>query len=94
MYASKLYSKKTRQEKAKILRKAAKEKLDRGLHTWKGDQDMIDMVRGDARDMRKVAQLILANKLDEARRHVQHMDTAAREEIPDDVWYWLTAEAA
>lgn len=94
VYAAELYSKKVRQEKAKILREAAKEELDHGLHTWKGDQDMIDMVRADARDMRKVAQFIRVNQLDEARRHAQHMDTAAREKIPDDVWYWLTAEAA
>lgn len=91
MYASESYTKKVRQEKAKVLREAAKRVLDTGLRTWK-ETDMIEMVRGDARDMRKVAQLILANQLGEARNHAYCMDTAAREKIPDDVWHWLTAE--
>lgn len=86
------YNKENRLKKAKVLREAAKKVLDQGLRTWKGEPDMISMVRGDAADMRKVAQFIRTNKMKEAENHAQCMDTAARERIPDEVWYWLTRQ--
>lgn len=89
MYASDAYNKESRQKKAKELREAAKKVLDRGLRTWKGEEDMLSMVRGDVRDMRIVAKHILANKLTEARNHASQMDTAARDHIPDSVYDWL-----
>lgn len=72
---------------AKILRVYAKDHLADGLDCWKGESDMIDMVRGDAKDYRKIAQLLYANKIQEARDLSGSLDTAARERIPEIIWY-------
>lgn len=75
-----------RQKYAKIMREFAKEYLADGLATWRDEDDMISMVREDARDFREIAKLIRAGKIDEAGRKAQSLDTAPRECIPDIVW--------
>ena len=40
----------------------------------------------DARDLKKVAELIRKGKISEARRKAQSMDTDAREQIPAYAW--------
>jgi hypothetical protein len=71
---------------AKIMRVFAQEHLEDGLNDWKGESEMIEMVRSDSKDFRGVAQLLRANKIQEARDLAGSLDTAARERIPDDVW--------
>lgn len=71
---------------AKFLRKASTEILAEGLDTWKGEDDMINMVRGDCKDYRAIAKLTLEYKIEEAGNLMHSLDTAARECIPDSVW--------
>lgn len=71
---------------AKIMRTHAQQHLARGLNTWKGESDMIAMVRADAKDYRAIAQLLRANKIRKARDLAGSLDTAARDTIPDTIW--------
>tara|TARA_S200002703_G_scaffold127052_1_gene113652 strand:- start:2829 stop:3119 length:291 start_codon:yes stop_codon:yes gene_type:complete len=74
------------QHHAKKLREYAKSYLADGLRRWQGEAEMISMVRGDAKDFREVAKLLRAGKVKEAFSRADSMDTAPREQIPDDVW--------
>ena len=71
---------------AKVLREASTEMLKDGLECWKGEPDMIAMQRGDCKDYRAIAKLILEFKIEEAGNLMHSLDTAARECIPDTVW--------
>lgn len=73
-------------EHAKCMREFAKNHLAAGLKRWQGEPEMIAMVRGDAKDFREIAKLLRAGKIKEAFKHAGNMDTAPREQIPDDVW--------
>lgn len=73
-------------ELAKIMREFAQEHLADGLSYWKGEVEMINMVRGDAKDLRAIAKLLRENKIDEAWTKSCSLDTAVREYIPDVVW--------
>lgn len=71
---------------AREMRVFAKVHLADGLECWKGEEDMIEMVRGDAADYREIAKLLRAFKIEEALEKSRSLDTAAREEIPETVW--------
>ncbi len=72
---------------AKVLREASTEMLAEGLVTWKGEPDMIEMQRSDCKDYRDIAKLIRDYDLEAAGNLMHSLDTAARECIPDSVWY-------
>ena len=78
-----------RQKHAKTLRDFAKDYLAHGLREYRGEPDMVRMIRGDAADYRKIAALILAGKINEAGIRAQSMDTAPRENIPQEVWDFI-----
>tara|TARA_R110000824_G_scaffold118090_2_gene270241 strand:- start:1899 stop:2174 length:276 start_codon:yes stop_codon:yes gene_type:complete len=85
----------TRQEAhkhAKAMRKFAAEYRADGLKQWKGEADMIAMILGDAKDYRKIAQLLRLNKIGEASDLAHSMDTSPRETIPDSVWNVMIGE--
>tara|TARA_R110000822_G_scaffold21989_11_gene69563 strand:- start:4210 stop:4485 length:276 start_codon:yes stop_codon:yes gene_type:complete len=80
------------QKHAKVMREfAAKYRAD-GLKEWKDEADMIAMILGDAKDYRKIAQLLRLNKIGEASDLAQSMDTSPRETIPDSVWNVMIGE--
>lgn len=79
-------TRKEAQAHAKVLRVYAQEHLANGLEVWRGQPEMIEMARGDARDYRKIAQLLRANQIQKARDLAGGLDTAAREHIPESVW--------
>jgi hypothetical protein len=47
---------------------------------------MIAMQRGDCKDYRAIAKLLLEYKIEEAGNLMHSLDTASRECIPDSVW--------
>lgn len=71
---------------AQKMREFAKNHLAKGLKTWKGEPDMVSMIRSDAKDFRKVAKLLRESKVKEAFMVAQCMDTSPRERIPDEIW--------
>jgi len=74
------------QELAKVMRGFAAKYRAEGLRIWKGEEDMLEMILGDAKDYRKIAQLLRHNKISDAANLAGGLDTAAREEIPARVW--------
>lgn len=50
------------------------------------DQDMIRMFVEDRKDFRKVLSFYKKGQWKEAAEFTRHMDTAAREFIPDKIW--------
>lgn len=74
------------QEHAKNMREFAKKHLASGLKRWCGEPEMIAMVRGDAKDFREVAKLLRVGKIKQAFAVAGGMDTAPREQIPNDIW--------
>ncbi len=78
---------KERRSHATIMSAFAKVHLAEGLDTWKGEDDMIDMVRSDARDYRKIASLLRTESCAAAYELAHSLDTSARECVPDSVWY-------
>lgn len=81
-----------RQVHAKTMSAYAKEHLADGLETWKGEDDMIAMVRGDAKDYRTIARFLRTSSAERAFEKCRDLDTAARECIPESVWYALEAD--
>ncbi len=77
---------KERQAHAKEMSAFAHEYLVEGLDTWPGEEDMIKMVRGDAKDYRKIATLLRTKSCQAAYALAQSLDTAARDCIPQDIW--------
>ena len=71
---------------AKTMSAYAQEHLADGLDTWKGEADMIEMVRADCKDYRAIGKLLRENKVEKARDLAGSLDTAARECVPDSVW--------
>jgi hypothetical protein len=57
-------------------------------------EGMLEMYRGDARDLRKVADLVEALRFKAAHEKAWSMDTAARECIPDEAWQLIHANTA
>lgn len=80
------------QKHAKVMREFAAEYRADGLKEWKDEADMIAMILGDAKDYRKIAQLIRLNKVAEAADLAQSLDTSPRETIPDSVWNVMHGE--
>jgi len=78
---------------AKKVQKAADKYRDAGKKAFKGEKDMIKMYDDDHRDLTKIAKLILKGKLALAGEMAWYMDTAPREEIPQDV-YNIIVDAA
>jgi hypothetical protein len=50
------------------------------------ERDMVNMYTQDRKDFRVVLKLFKGYNFDEAMSKAHHMDTAARECIPDSVW--------
>jgi len=78
---------------AKEIREAAKEVREKTKTVWKGEPDMQAMVIADAKDMREVAKLLGAGNALAAANKAGGMDTAARDNIPDDAWIFMQREA-
>lgn len=59
---------------------------------WTHDKDpsMLKMFTADRRDFRKVLSLYRKGKYQEAGKVAAHMDTAARDYIPDKIWRDIT----
>lgn len=57
-------------------------------HRWDkpNEKDMMEMFAGDRKDLRKVLSLYRQGKWKEAYTYAAHMDTAAREHIPNGIW--------
>lgn len=68
------------------MREFAKDFLAEGLDSWKGESDMIAMIRGDAKDFRTVAKYLGQGDIHEAFEAARCMDTDARDQIPDKIW--------
>jgi hypothetical protein len=77
---------------AKEIRDAAKERRAE-VSTWKGEPEMQEMVIADAKDMRQVAKLLGAGNALAAANKAGGMDTAARDNIPEDAWNFMQLEA-
>jgi hypothetical protein len=50
------------------------------------DKDMLSMFASDRKDFRKVLSLYRKGEWEEAAEYAGHMDTAAREHIPQKIW--------
>ena len=72
---------------AAILSKAAKLKLKQAKASRIAG--MVAMYAGDARDMFDAARMIAEGNREAARDKVSKMDTAARDEIPKQVYEYL-----
>lgn len=85
--------------RASALRDATMNYIEGGVKTWlRGgkdgdvpvDLDMWDMTIKDAYDLGCVIALIEENKVSEAFEKASDLDTAVRDEIPKDVWNWMS----
>lgn len=75
--------------------RVAKRVLKRNLDNCKGDEDsadIADMFRKDYQDTLKISKLIRQNKLKQAWRVADYMDTGARDELSTTVYNWLERE--
>ena len=75
-----------------LMQKAAERKFAQAKK--ENDAGMMAMYAGDARDMFKIAELMQDGNMSAAGKKAWDMDTAARDEIPDKVYEFLTDEAA
>jgi hypothetical protein len=67
--------------------KAVADKVEaRGPKQFPGEKDMISMYKGDADDLRMVADFISRGKFRDAYRKLANMDTAARDNCPTSTW--------
>jgi len=73
---------------------AAKAKLPRARTPEEKEdlQDDYEMYRDDARDLKKVLEACRAGQPGRAWSISDRMDTAARDEIPNSLYNWFTAE--
>lgn len=69
-------------------RRAHKSNLAAAKHLG-DDAELCEMADGDFNDLMKVAEYIEQGKLGLARRKLVHMDTAARDDCPEEVYNWL-----
>jgi hypothetical protein len=68
---------------------AARKYRDDGIKYFKGDQEMIDMYRGDCRDRVEAARLAKNGQFVEAFETIRMMDTAARDSVTDEFYNML-----
>jgi len=61
-------------------------------YLWDGNENMMDMFRSDRKNHLKAAKLIRAGKITKAAEVIQHMDTAARDLVPDMVYDYCMKE--
>ena len=76
-------------EAAREIRKAAESYLSKSLDIFKGDDELIKVCRADAKDLRNVAKLLRAGRMDEACRMADGLDTLVRDVIPQNAWDML-----
>ena len=60
-----------------------------GAIDFPDDPNMIVTYRNDANELRKAATMIEDEEYDEALEHLEMLDTALRDEVPDNVWTFL-----
>jgi ribosomal protein L32E len=60
-----------------------------GAHLDTDEEDMLRMYREDLKDLKKIRTLIKNRKFKEAWKKARGLDTAVREEIPDNVYEFL-----
>lgn len=71
---------------SKRLQKVADANLKAMKKEYAGEKDMLDMFKADHARLQSIAKLILRGKLATAGERAWSMDTAAREEIPEDIY--------
>lgn len=71
-----------------IMQEAAESKFAKAKKEQK-DPGMMSMYAADARDMFKIAELMQDGNMSAAGKIAWGMDTAARDEIPDEVYEYL-----
>lgn len=80
--------------RAGIYMKEASEKyLKYWQVAWKGEKEYLENLRisyKDAADLFCIGQYLEEDNFEKARKLAWNLDTAVREEIPDDVWDYLT----
>jgi hypothetical protein len=74
-----------------IMQKAAERKFAQAKK--QDDPGMMAMYAGDAEDMFRIAKIMQDGDHPAAYEKARNMDTAARDEIPDDVYRFLEEEA-
>lgn len=74
-----------------LMQKAAERKFAEAKKEQK-DPGMMAMYAGDARDMFKIAELMQDGNMSAAGKKAWDMDTAARDEIPEEVYEFLLDE--
>ena len=75
-----------------IMQKAAESKFAEAKK--QDDPGMMSMYASDAEDMFKIAEIMQDGDHPAAYEKARNMDTAARDEIPDEVYKFLEEEAA
>ena len=78
--------KKKMQAAARQVDAAAKTMLADTKKTWPGDKEMLKMANADAADLRMIATWLRECKPTWALDTASHMDTAARDMIPEAAW--------
>jgi hypothetical protein len=61
-------------------------KVDARKYRAEKEKDMYDMLMADAKDLKEILSLCKKGKWKEAQNKAYHMDTAARDTIPDSMW--------
>ena len=74
---------------ARRLRNAADRLHKRDRKAWANDPDMLVYVDGNHHDLILVARALRLGKCELAARHMHHLDTSAKEDIPQTVWDYL-----
>ena len=75
---------------AKKVYDAAIKRFNRAHELWLGDVNMLTVHTKDYLDLIKIANLINANQLTKAMKQIDNLDTEVRDEIPQDVWDYIT----
>lgn len=65
-----------------------------GLVTWKNDKSMNDMYDSDYADLKHIAKLIEDGSPHAAGDYADRLDTAVRDEIPNEVWEYIHSAQA
>lgn len=77
------------QQMANVLRDIANSTITRFQNTWPDEDEMLSMGYKDASDYTKIGYLITKSRYKEAAKVAWNMDTAARDNIPDDIYEFL-----
>lgn len=78
-----------RNEMSKKLKDKSKNYLQRELLKFK-EKSMIRMIKKDYSNLIKISSFIKQNKIKLAQNAIDRLDTSVREEIPMNVYNWIT----